>query len=227
MVALVNAGWFGIVAGPAGGLTSLSFVSANHASATTGTTASVSVPTCQAGDIGVFSFVFDNGSRTLNTPPAGWTSVVSTFGDSEYPEGSTYIKILDGTETTVAAVIDSSLYDWACTCAVFRPNSPATTLTVTDFDSYNGGSSASINIDAATNSNGDIATLVYGYVSGRPISQNPVGTLTPTGDAYTQGSACSHYTYALYDVGDTIADHTWATTDAGRQAIHGLCVEVT
>lgn len=210
-------------------LTSLTFVTSVEGSALNNTPTLTIPATSQAGDVAIFSFVTDNGAQSgTSSDPSGWTEVGNNFGGTEYPEGSSYMKILSSGDpgTSVSATLVTS-DDWTAICSVYRPNTPATNITAYSFVSADGPSALGPLTITSSGGNGS-AVIVYGYAAGRPPNQNPSETMSPAPDAYiTGGASNSDIAYKLYSTTDTAVNHTWSTTDSGRQAAHGFYIVVS
>lgn len=212
-----------------GKLSSLTFLDSDENSATSGDTASATVPlSAQEGDIAIFSFAFDNGGRTLTSGPSGWTFVGDNFDGAEYPEGASYVKVLTSGDagSTVSATISSTLYDWTAFVSVYRPDIPAVSVVAKSFVSEDGPAALGPLTITSSDDSGS-ALIVYGWAAGRPVNQNPTETMSPAPDAYvTGGSSNGDIAYKLYSTSDTAVNHTWSTTDAGRQVAHAFYVVV-
>lgn len=208
-------------------LTSITFVGSDENSATSGNTASATIPaTAQAGDIGIFSFAFDRGNLSLTSGPSGWTEAGNNFSGTEYPEGASYVKVLTSGDVgnTVSATVNSAAYDWTAFVSVYRPNVEAVSVSAKSFVSEDGRFALGPLTITSSNDSGS-AMIVYGWAAGRPVSQNPTETMSPAPDAYiTGGSSNGDIAYKLYSKTDTAVNHTWSTTDSGRQVAHAFYV---
>lgn len=183
-------------------------VSFTFVSSGSGTTATVTIPTMQAGDL---CLIWSYGRNTFTTGPgagpAGFTELAYVNGSAG---GSLHAKILTGSETTVTTYVGGNASRWVA--LVFRPSSTITSVTL---NSYNvettAGDPASQTILAAA---GSAPMILTGQMAASASPGTRTTSPAMTEVAATGGLQFVHYT--IVNPGEAGVDTTYDQSDGGN-----------
>ena len=211
------------------GVTSFTHVGASYERSTSGTTTKTfTKPSgAQAGDLLILTSFIDNGSRTISSPPSGWTQIGQS-SSTEYPEGYSYYQIYNGTDTSWNLTWNVG-YSSAGIVVAFRPDNPITTVTSEQFQDDDGPSSLSNTISSVADTNAPGGRIYMYFLTGRPLSsyiQDPTPTFSPSsGWTHVDGDPLfstdyMDYAYKFASAGEAFVSTTITTNDAGRQGQH-------
>jgi hypothetical protein len=178
------------------------------------------------GDLAIASGFWDNGSLSSVTM-TGWTEIVNNVDGTEYPEGSSFYRILQSGDSSTQTMTCNSTDTSAGVMMVFRLNRSISSISIGNTN-YSDGASAlnsSISADSPTVV-ADNTIRLKGYaLTGRPLAasiQDSVPSFTQSGWIWTNGDAVDYIdcAYKILNIGTTDVSEQVTTTDAGRQAHH-------
>ena len=189
-----------------------------------------------AGDLLILSTFVDDGNITVSGGghPAGFVEFVNNTDTTEYPEGYSYYKIHNGTDTSFT-VTWSAADRSAGILSAYRVSQPITDITTLSTTSQDGPSALNSTISSVspTAVPDSTARLYYYALTGRITAteiQDPVPTFSPStgwthvdGDAATSTDDNMDYAYKFDLPGKSYVSQNVTTTDAGRQG-HQLAV---
>jgi len=193
------------------------------------------------GELIILSSWWDR-SLTVNTP-AGFTSIVSNEGGSEYPEGETFYRIADGSESTSFSVTSSSADDCAGVALLFKSNVSISSVSIGNTVYLDGPSSLNSTIAAdspAAVAYGSTRLKLY-FLTGRQQAayiQDPTPNfVNATGWIYEDGNVGStndtsggdnmDWAYKILKQSVTDVSEQVTTNDTGRQGHHLLSITLS
>ena len=190
-----------------------------------------------AGDLLILSSFVDDGNITVSGHPAGFTEIVNNTNASEYPEGYSYYKIHNGTDTSFT-VTWSAPDRTAGVLSVYRTSKPITDITTLSATSQDGAGALNSTISSVSPTvvPADTARLYYYALTGRIATsniQNPAPTFSPSagwthvdGDAATGTDDNMDYAYKFDLPGKSYVSQNVTTTDTGRQGHHLAVLDI-
>jgi len=199
------------------------------------------LPDFKPGTLAIVTGFWDR-DNTINTP-SGWTSIVSNEDGTEYPEGETFYRILQSSDSSVS--ITSTIADASTgVLTLWRTNDTISNVAIGNTAWADGPSSLNDTIAAdspATVASGTVR-LKYYVLTGRILDtyiQNPApnfvagGWTKIEGDSIlgtindTTGPDNMDFAYKILRAGDTDVSEQITTTDTGRQAHHLMSLTIS